>query len=601
MKRLLLTMSLVVIFLFSICSWADIYYLPHIHTTSDVWETYLIVDPVLSGGSYYELTLYDDSGNVVGTQSGTITTDSELKISLRQLGGTCGMFVTKGYPVRVRLAYVAKDSSGGGTAEFPLETDLSRQLLLTLSNYYDKLNWSGFALFNGTTRDISIEAKGMKDGNVVVTKTFDMDAHTKIVDYFDHFFSLSSFADVDSVVFSTDYPALTGIVISGKDNDKLLFSASQNTTPTQSINNEEYFDGFVFQTGLARLSPDEYFSLSFHNNTEYLRKVYGNSFGEFDLGTHIWGEDLIDSSDGQNLLVIGTDDTGKFVVRKVSQTGETLWQTDVGDVDTYSTDIDRGNIVGRSVNGSVIVAFHDNSLNQGVIKVLNDNTGAVTYTKTDLPSSAKFYSAFNYNSYVGLAFVYESGSKYLLQFLFVDQDGNQVKQIVGNSPVNPDRANVIFNAFANGDYIYTCFGVNISDGSVIVFSDFSVYAMVVPYTSSNFTSSTVLPLTNLYLPKGSRIFSGLAQSFSSDFDSSWVIFTSPRYVSQFSSKIIVKIKNYFPQSIYINNDLPYRVKGVCDVMGMFLIVAEQPQWLDTSTVRTKLIEKTLMGNNLLSY
>ncbi|NOZ13577.1 MAG: hypothetical protein GXO69_08010 [Acidobacteria bacterium] len=601
MKKYFFIILMAATFLFSFRLAADVYYLPHIHTTSDVWETYLVVDPVLSGGSYYKLTLYDDSGNVTATRTGTVASNTELRISLRPLGGTCGMFVTKGYPVRVRLAYVAKDSSGGGTAEFPLETELSRQLLLTLSNYYDKLNWSGFALFNGSDRDVSIEAKGMKDGDVVITKSFDMKAHSKVVDYFDHFFNLSSFTDIDSVVFSTDYPALTGIVISGKDNDKLLFSASRNTNPAQSINNEEFFDGFVFPVALARLSPDEYFTLSFHDNSEYLRKVYGQSFGEFNLGTHLWGEDLLASSDGQNLLVVGTNDSGKFVVRKISQAGETLWETEVGDVANYSTDVDDANIVGQAINGSVIVAFHDNSQNQGVIKVLNETTGAVTFTKTDLASSAKFYSAFVYNGNVGLAFVYESGSKYLFQFLFIDKNGNQVKQIVGNSPVSPDRANVMFNVFGNGDYIYACFGANLSDGSPIVFTSFSVYAMAVPYSDTDFTNATILPLPNQFLPKGSKVFSGLSQSFSTDADESWIIITSPLYIDLFSSKYIINMKNQLPLSIYNFCDLPYRVRGVCDVMGMFLIEAEQLQWIGSSTFRTKLIEKTLIGNNLLSF
>ncbi|RLE16421.1 MAG: hypothetical protein DRJ14_08595 [Acidobacteria bacterium] len=600
MKKNIFFILIASTFLFSFRVMADVYYLPHIHATSDVWETYLVVDPVLSGGSYYKLTLYDDSGNVTTTQTGTINNNSELRVSLRPLGGTCGMFVTKGYPVRVRLAYVAKDSSGGGTAEFPLETELSRQSLFTLSNYYDKLTWSGFALFNGSDRDVSIEAKGMKDGGVVVTKSFDLGAHSKVVDYFDHFFGLNSFTDIDSVVFSTDYPALTGIVISGKDNDKLLFSASRNTTPDQSINNEEYFNGFIYPIGLARLSPDEYFTLNFHDGSEYLRKIFGQSFDEFDLGTHLWGEDLVASSDGENLLVFGTDDTGKFVVRKISPSGETLWQTEVGDVDTNSSDLDDGNIVGQAINGSVITAFHDNS-NQGVIRVLDESTGAVTDTETGLPSNAKFYSAFLYNGKVGLAFVYESGSKYLLEFLFVDKNGNQVKQIVGNSPASPDCENVIFTAFGSGDYVYACFGAAVSDGSGILFRDFSVYAMAVPYSSTNFANPSIVYLPDLYLSKGSKIFSGFSQSFSTDADESWVIFTSPQYVSQLSSKYIIEIKNQLPQSIYKSQDLPYRILGVYDVMGMFLIEAEQLQQLDGSTFRTKLIEKTLIGDNLLNY
>ena len=360
-------------FLFmGVTAFAEVFYLPHIHTTGDEWETYLIVDPVPNGSAYYELTLFDDSGAVVSTQTGTIPATQELRISLRPYGGTSGIFKTIAYPVRVRLGYIARDDLGGGTAEFPLATKLSQQAVMTLSNYYDKLNWSGFALFNGSDHDISVSAKGYKDGSQVTSKNFNMSAHTKVVDYFDSFFALSAFGDIDAVVFQTDYPALTGIVISGKDNEKLLFSASSDTVPAQSLFNEEYFDGFFYQKGLANVSYNYYTFVS-HDGKNYLRKTCSDSDGKFDmyeLTSDNFAYDIVPSSDGQNIILLGWGDDSNFIVTKVSPEGSTIWETEVGKYDnSLFHEIGINNIVGQAYNGSVIVAFHDKDLNTGCVKI----------------------------------------------------------------------------------------------------------------------------------------------------------------------------------------------------------------------------------------
>ncbi len=601
LKNITVKVCFVFFLLFNVSAFAEVFYLPHIHATSDAWETYLIVDPVLYGPAYYELTLYDDNGNTVSTQTGTIPKNQELRISLRELGGTSGIFVTKSYPVRVRLGYIAKDSLGGGTAEFTLPNQLSMQTVMTLSNYYDQLNWSGFALLNGSDRDISVTAMGYKDGANVVTKNFDMDAHTKVVDFFDTFLGLNSFDEVDTVVFTTDYPALTGIVISGKDNDKLLFSPSQNTVPNQSIFNEEYFDGSFYQIGMTIVNS-AYYTFVYYKGNYYLRKIYGDTFGMYELSGDLFPYDIIASSDGENLILLGRKNNGKFAVRKVSPIGTTIWETEIGNYnDSWLAEFDENNIVGQAYNGSVVVAFHDNNLDKGIVKVLNDNNGTITATNDDWTTTARYYKAFIYSDTVGFAFKYVSGGKYRMQIAFYNSSGSLVKQIFDVSPINGDVDNILFDAIGSGDYIYCVFGVKVNDGSVIELNNYSLYAMAVPYADTNFSNAMIIPLPNTFLPKGSRVFSNFTLAFDSNSDTTWVIFTSPFYWGFQSKKILLRIKDNLPTGIFSSIYMPYKVTGMVDVWGLFLITGQQAEYIDTSTIRTKYIEKTLIGNNILNY
>ncbi len=91
-KKLLVKVLLLCVFLFCIKGFADTYYLPHIHTGSDSWETYLIVENPVYGGTKYKLTLFDDNGNVISSQIGTIPKRETIIIPLRTMGGTSGIF-----------------------------------------------------------------------------------------------------------------------------------------------------------------------------------------------------------------------------------------------------------------------------------------------------------------------------------------------------------------------------------------------------------------------------------------------------------------------------------------------------------------------------
>ncbi len=600
MKILNFTSRIIIAFflLTGIQVFANIYYLPHIHTSSDAWETYLIVDPVPYGPAYYELTLFDDDGNVINTLTGTIPRKQELRLSLRQYGGTSGIFKTKAYPIRVRLGYIAKDSLGGGTAEFSLPSKLSMQSLMTLSNYYDKLNWSGFALFNGSEKDITVKAYGFKDGTQVVTKTFDMAPHTKVVDFFDNFLGLISFSDIDTVLFSTDYPALTGIVISGKDNDKLLFSLSYNTVPQQSVYNEEYFDGLFYQKGLANVNGN-YYTFVTYNGKYYLRKIYGSDdpqFGMYELESDIFVDNIIPSSDGENLIVLGLNEASlTFVAAKITPTGETLWETEVG-TNYFDGEFSDTYIIGQALSGKLIIAFQDMELDKNVVMVINEDSGEIISNNSTFSRSKTFYKAFIHSGTICMASGFSDSGNFKLQFIFYDTNGNVVKTISGDSPVNTNANNIVFDAFGEGNYIYAVLGIRNSDGN------YSLYAMAVPDNDTNFSNASIVSLGSTNITRESAVYSGFTESFdSSNYDNTWVIMTSPYYYGQNGAKFLVKVKDNLPTGIYSSGSMPYKVTGASTIDGGFLIIGQQGEHIDTSIIRTKLIEKTLIGNNVLNY
>ncbi len=119
---------------------------------------------------------------------------------------------------------MAKESSGGGTAEFDLPEKLSDKVVFSTSNYYDQLTWSGFAVFNGSNSNASVNVTIMTTSGET-NATLTIPAKSKVVNYFDAQFGVP-FTDINSVIFSANSIALTGITISGKDNEKLLFTGT---------------------------------------------------------------------------------------------------------------------------------------------------------------------------------------------------------------------------------------------------------------------------------------------------------------------------------------------------------------------------------------
>ncbi len=598
------------LFLFSVKAIADTYYLPHIHSGSDAWETYLIIENPVYSGTIYKLTLFDDNGNVVTSQTGSIPFGETMIIPLRTLGGTSGIFETNGQTVRVRLGYIAKDDLGGGTAEFPLSSTLTSQAIFSLSNYYNQLTWSGFALFNGSERTISVTARGYRSGSLIVSKTFTMNPKTKVVDFFDSFLGLANFTDVDTVVFISDFPGLTGIVISGKDNDKLLFSPFQHTVKEQFLNITRQYEGFIHQTNFV-FNGEDYFTIIYHDGKIYLKRIMGNTidgFEEKELSGDLWPITLVNASNSSDLIILGTNNSNNFIARKIDTSGNTIWETTLGIAPTtWLFDPDLLNIVGAAISGTIITAFYDYQLSKGFVKAINESDGSII-SSSEWTSTGRFYKAFVAGSNVGIAWCYSFGSTNYIQFMFYNSSGTLLKQLYGESPVAPNTHNVIFDAFEYNNNIYCCFGTKISDGSTANYSYYSTYLMVLPYSSTDLSSLYMLYNLNLFLQQGSKIFSTITPAFISGYDFTWALLTSPYLNALYSSTFLVNIKENTTKngvtfsSYTFRRDLPYRVMSACGEFLGFVLTTMESQTVGDSLVDIyKVTDKELFGYNLYNY
>ncbi|NOY23306.1 MAG: hypothetical protein GXO70_07335 [Acidobacteria bacterium] len=222
-------------------AWGRTYYIPHIHTADDSWETTLIADNLQNPDPQgFYLTLYDDAGAVVvDHQYYEVAAGQSLTISLRPLNGVDGEVECGSNSLRLRLGYMAKESTGGGTAEFDLPSKLSNKVVFSTSNYYDQLTWSGFAVFNGSDTAVTANVTVMTtSGNV--TSQLTIPAKSKVVNYFETQFGVP-YGDINDVVFSADTRSLTGITISGKDNDKLLFTGTGSDREGWLLKNHEEY------------------------------------------------------------------------------------------------------------------------------------------------------------------------------------------------------------------------------------------------------------------------------------------------------------------------------------------------------------------------
>jgi len=231
MKRL--SLAAILCAFLSSATLAATYYIPHIHTSNDAWETYLLLSNSSADmQAECAIRLYDEDGILLTTFYVTVEPGETRSYSLRSYGGVTGTVDCAAGYLSARIGFVASASSGGGTAEFALSTELSGRVKLDLSNYYDQLTWSGFALFNGTDESVTVTPRYMTTDGMSHTGTpFTLGSMQKRVDYFENELG-EPFTNLNTVVFEADTPALTAIVISGKQNEKLLFTGSGNHADT---------------------------------------------------------------------------------------------------------------------------------------------------------------------------------------------------------------------------------------------------------------------------------------------------------------------------------------------------------------------------------
>ncbi len=199
-------------------------YLPHIADDFSNWDTYLIFDNDRDYISEATVYLYDVEGNLVVKKCFNVEhTDSKI-LNLndyKDLDVKCGTILFSGPGMHVRVAYV---DSEGGTAEFELDGNSSKETMFTFPEYAsDILDWMGIALYNPNDVSADVELFAYKDGEEVGNTNITIPAHTRSAHMLGDFFNPYPSEGIDYVVAYSSVP-ISGINISGSGLERLLFT-----------------------------------------------------------------------------------------------------------------------------------------------------------------------------------------------------------------------------------------------------------------------------------------------------------------------------------------------------------------------------------------
>ena len=386
------------------------YYIPHIHTANDSWETYLIADSFYDCGAQgFTLTLYGDDGSVVLDHQYYEVNGSRV-ISLRPLNGVTGEVECASRSMRFRLGYVAKDSTGGGTAEFDLPSRLSDKVVFSTSNYYSQLTWSGFAVFNGSDTAVTANVTIMTANGKAATQ-LTIPAKEKVVNYFDAQFGVA-FKDISAVIFSTDSPALTGITISGNENEKLLFTGTgEDRTGWKTKTDNAYT--WVNGLGIAN-STVLAFCFRMENSTRWacmkgMNLLDGSlKFEEIDSYANLFPLGLISSYNYSAAIAYGLDlsdsaHTYFFVARVNPDDGTLLWKTNLAE----SADLDT--VLDNSWREKICVATNGSSTVQAIMR---NKDGYMTRALIDLDTGTINAANQTTENLIPTTLVFDSASGY---------------------------------------------------------------------------------------------------------------------------------------------------------------------------------------------
>ncbi len=592
---------------------ATTYYLPHIHTGSDAWETYLILDNTESRSIKATGYFYDSNGSLVLKKEYNISAQETKKIPLREIGAIAGKVICSVGSLRVRLSYIARDDLGGGTAEFSPDTKLSKYLILTLSNYYDKLTWSGFALWNTLNKSVLVDLYAYgKNRDVFVHKTIEMQPHQKIVDYFDNFFEVESFKDIDFVRVVTSIPALSGVVISGKENDKLLFTKPKNEPDCWG--HEEYW--YYQDCEFSNIVQTEDYKFHVLIRIERLNTIFHVTFDKNVVSDSFFANPIEDFTldylgdmvaIGNDVFISGVRGTS-FIVAKLSSQNTIEWEKTVGQAPSSSFNPMDYKIICAGIDNSILACFMDRETNSGKTVILDTGGNIIDsidgVTETAEYGAAQVFTDTSNNKLLAYSFAYFENK---LQVVLLNTDGSLAKKIYGPSPL-PDSDGVhhqILGMFiGNEDHIYLVVG---KETPVVGgWRQLHLYLVTISKSDHDFSNAVVTDL-NAFAPFCSKAIVFNTKNINGH-PTLQVIVTpyngrskeegcrnSDMYLVWLDSNNIPYDYSFFKQSY------PYKVYGAIKGWYCYYVAATQRQYLWYPGMRTKLILKQISFSNSLQY
>lgn len=195
--------------------------IPHIATEAQ-WDTYLALTNVGNVYSDAVITMYNpESGNRY--QAFYVYPGKSVYTKLPS--GTCGIVEYIGGNLIAREVFVNVEENGQGVAEFLLDGRSSPTFDIPLPAYNgDNLTWMGIAVFNPSDEAVTADLEAISESGVTLaTAEIAIPAQERVVGILDTFFPEIDYLNTARVRVTSAY-SLTGLAISGQNNEKLLFA-----------------------------------------------------------------------------------------------------------------------------------------------------------------------------------------------------------------------------------------------------------------------------------------------------------------------------------------------------------------------------------------
>ena len=227
MKKLFTTCVLVLAMCFTLPAMASMVYIPHLTGEDGGWVDYLLVDNYGLLKSEFTVKLYKDGAEIYSsTHSVNGLTRSTLKIKDLANGAQCGRVDYSSDALTFRASY-EYSSGSGGVAEFDLPANLSPVLAYRFSGYSSMVAWKGLALTNFGSSSATVQLYAIGQGELLGSASVDLGGYSRVRGLYTTWFPSVHFSDVTSIVAVSTSMNLSGIAISGdNDNGKLLFTTA---------------------------------------------------------------------------------------------------------------------------------------------------------------------------------------------------------------------------------------------------------------------------------------------------------------------------------------------------------------------------------------
>ncbi len=207
--------------------------IPHITGNQSDWMDILEVDNVSGSSGSFLLTVYDASGNALGSaRQYTVAAYDYTNIDLKTDGGqgVCGVISNASAGLEFRVSYL--NLEGGGAAQFVLPSGGHANLAFYFANFSSVTEWKGLAVMHSGSSSVQVVLNAYGQNGKLACATATIPAKSRISNVYQGWFPDIALGDLTRITVTSSSGQLSGIAITGNgNNSKMLFTAAGAYTP----------------------------------------------------------------------------------------------------------------------------------------------------------------------------------------------------------------------------------------------------------------------------------------------------------------------------------------------------------------------------------